>query len=118
VADPVTGTYEAEIVISRVLPQFRTGFISRVELYPGDPSRSLVVPIESLVDASDRSANVFVYEQGKAIKKRVRTGALLNEKVVVLEGLSQGELVITEGAKYMGNDEQVNAVNLKAPDIP
>lgn len=118
VADPVTGTYEAELLIPKSLSQFRTGFICRVELYPAEMSRSLVVPIEALVDASDRSAYVFVYEQGMALKRRLRIGAILNEQVEVLEGLSEGELVITEGSGFLGNDEQVNAVNLKEVEKP
>ena len=118
VADPVTATYEAELLIPGVHPQFRTGYICRAELFPGETSRSLAVPIESLVDASDRSANVFVYEQGKAIKRRLRIGAILNEQVEVLEGLSEGELVITEEARFLGGDEQVNVLNLKDAEMP
>lgn len=118
VADPVTATYEAELLIHEAHPQFRTGFICRAELFPGERSRSLVVPIESLVDASDRSASVFVYEQGKALKKRLRIGAILNEQVEVLEGLREGELVITEGARFLGGDEQVNVLNLKDVEMP
>jgi hypothetical protein len=89
-----------------------------VELYPAETSRSLTVPIESLVDASDRNAYVFVYEEGKAIKRRLRTGAILNEQVEVLEGLTEGELVITEGSRFLDNDQEVNAVNLKEADMP
>ena len=118
VADPVTGTSEAELLISKALPQFRTGFICRAELFPGETSRSLAVPIESLVDASDRSASVYVYEQGMAVKRRLRIGAILNERVEVLEGLSEGELVITEGARFLGNEEEVNVVNLKDVEMP
>ena len=118
VADPVTGTYEAKVLIPKPLSEFRTGFICRVELFPGETSRSLVVPIESLVDASDRNANVFVYEQGMALKRRLRIGAILNEQVEVLDGLSEGELVVTEGAKILGNDQKVNAVNLNEVELP
>lgn len=118
VADPVTATYEAELLIHEAHPQFRTGFICRAELFPGERSRSLVVPIESLVDASDRSASVFVYEQGKALKRRLRIGAILNEQVEVLEGLGEGELVITEGARFLVGDEQVNVLNLKDVEMP
>jgi RND family efflux transporter MFP subunit len=118
VADPVTGTYEAEVLIPKSLAQFRTGYICRAELFPGEASRSLAVPIESLVDASDRNAYAFVYEQGMAIKRRLRIGTLLNEQVVVLDGLSEGELVITEGAKFLGHNERVNAVNLKEVERP
>jgi len=118
VADPVTGTYEAELLIPDALSQFRTGFICRAELFPAEISRSLVVPIESLVDASDRSANVYIYEQGTAMKRRLRIGAILNGQVEVLEGLSEGELVVTEGARFLGNDEKVNAVNLEETQLP
>ena len=118
VADPLTGTYEAEFLIPGALSQFRTGFICRAELFPAETSRSLAVPIESLVDASDRSAYVFVYENGMALKRRLRIGAILNEQVEVLEGLEEGELVITEGAKFLGNEQQVNVLNLKEVEMP
>ena len=118
VADPVTGTYEAELLLRQTLPEFRTGFISRVEIYPAALSRSLVVPIEALLDASDNSAHLFTFEKGVAVRKRVRIGTILGEQVVVLDGISEGELVITDGAKYLMSGKKVNAVNLKGPVQP
>ncbi len=101
VADPVTGTYETELLILHSEPGFRTGFISRAEIYPTQIHRSLVLPIHALIDATDNRAFVFIYQEGKARKRRIRTGAVLGEEVVVLEGLHAGEEVITEGAKYL-----------------
>ncbi len=111
VADPVTGTYEVELSILQSLPQFRTGFFSRVSIYPTEISRSLMVPIEALLDASDHSATIFVYENGKALKRRIKLGAILVDRVVILEGLEEGEFVITDGAKYVDKDSEVNPVN-------
>jgi hypothetical protein len=37
---------------------------------------------------------------------------------VVLEGLEEGELVITEGAKYLQPDTGVTPVNLNDPGRP
>ena len=113
VADPVTGTYETELLLDKTLPEFRKGFISRVEVYPEKLSRSLVVPIEALLDASDNLAYLFTHEKGTATRKRVRIGAILDGQVVVQDGISEGELVITDGAKYLSSGEKVNAVNLK-----
>jgi len=118
VADPVTGTYEAELIIVHPHPEFRTGFISRVDIYPRKFIHSLVVPIEALLNASDNSAHVFVYESGRANRRRIRTGAILNDQVVVLEGLSEGELIITDGAKYLSDKASVNAINLKDSSQP
>ncbi len=77
-----------------------------------------MVPIEALLDASDNSAYLFTLEKGAAARKRVRIGAILDGQVVVLDGISEGDLVVTDGAKYLTSGEIVNAVNLKDQDQP
>ena len=118
IADPVTGTYEAELLVHDAHPQFRTGFISRVEIYPTQVSRSLVVPVEALQDASDHYAYVFIYVEGRAVKRNIRTGQILGKDVVVLEGLEEGEQVITEGARYLKPDMEVQLVGQTEEDKP
>lgn len=126
VADPVTGTYEAELMILQAHPQFRTGFFSRAEIYPAGISRSLAVPIEALMNASDQKAHVFVYEetgvqgtQGGAVSKRIlKTGRIIGEKVVVIEGLDEGEWIVTDGAKYLKGDDEVIALNYTERNKP
>ena len=113
VADPLTGSYEAELTVVHPHPEFRTGFICRAEIYPRKFLKSLVVPIEALMDASDNSAYVFLYDNGRAQRRRIRTGVILNEQVAVLDGISEGDLVITEGAKYLSDKAKVQALNLK-----
>jgi len=118
VADPVTGTYEVELLILKSLPQFRTGFFSRVQIYPTEIKRFLVVPIEALLDANDKTASVFVYDQGKAIKRRISTGTILDDRIVILEGLEEGEFVITDGAKYVRDDSEVNLLDRTESQVP
>jgi multidrug efflux system membrane fusion protein len=107
VADPVTGSYEVELLLQETLPQFRTGFFSRVEIFPAGLEHSMVVPIESLIDASDRDATVFIYDQGRARLRRIETGLILGAEVVVTLGLEPGDLVITDGARYLKDDMEV-----------
>jgi len=116
VADPVTATYEAELLILQSLPGFRTGFISRAEIYPSKLHRSLVLPLHALIDATDRRAFVFLTSEGKAEKKAIRTGDILGEEVVILEGLEEGEEVVTQGAKYLREGMLVEIV--PNPNLP
>lgn len=122
VADPVTGTYESELMVLQAHPQFRTGFFSRAEIYPAVICRSLAVPIEALMDASDQKAHVFVYEetgvQGTVSKRILKTGRIIGEKVVVVEGLDEGEWIVTEGAKYLRADDEVIALNYREREKP
>jgi len=116
IADPVTATYESELLILQSLPEFRTGFISRAEIYPSRHHRSLVLPLHALIDATDRRAFVYLIRDGKAEKRWIRTGDILGEEVVILEGLDEGEEVITEGAKYLREGMQVEIVS--KPNMP
>lgn len=112
IADPVTGTYEAELRILRPNAQFRSGFISRAFIFPTNISTSLVVPLEALIGASDRRALVYVYKDGELSKQTIQTGRIVGDLVLVSEGLSPGDLVVTEGAKYIREDSRVEPVNL------
>jgi multidrug efflux pump subunit AcrA (membrane-fusion protein) len=112
IADPVTGTYEAELQILRADPQFRTGFIARANIYPTRTSRALTIPLESLIGASDNTAGIFVYKDGELSRRRIRTGRIVGDEIVVRDGLEAGELLVTEGAKYLVKDSRVNPVNL------
>jgi len=111
VSDPVTGTYEAELLILNAFQQFRTGYIARTMIYPSSIERSLVIPVESLLDAADKSASVFTYLNGQIKKKRIKTGQILDSMVVVVSGLSAGELVVTEGVSYLREDSEVRLLD-------
>jgi RND family efflux transporter MFP subunit len=118
VADPVTGTYEAELLILEAHPQFRTGFICRSGILPTLADTSLVVPLEALLEASDRTAYVYLIREGKAERRLVATGPILGDQVAVLEGLYEGDSVITEGVKYLLPGSKVVAVNQQDPLKP
>jgi RND family efflux transporter MFP subunit len=112
ITDPVTATYQVELRVLQSDPQFRSGFIARADLYPTHTLRSPAVPLESLLGASDNLASVYVYRDGQVSRRKIRTGRIIGDQVVVLQGLEPGELVVTEGAKYIMNDSHVEVVNL------
>jgi len=113
IADPVTGTYEAELRILRPNSQFRSGFISRAHIFPTQSSSAAMVPLESLLEASDNSAIVYVYKEGELSRRRIRTGRIVDDLIMVIEGIQPGELVITEGARYIREDSRISPVNLE-----
>jgi len=44
---------------------------------------------------------VFVVQGGKAVKRAVKTGDILNSSILVTEGLQAGEQVVTSGASLL-----------------
>ena len=111
IADPVTGTYESELLILNPMPQFRTGYIARVKIFPAEVIQSLIIPIEAVLDAQDNTAYVYTLNGDKLIKKRIKIGMIHEKGMVILEGLVLDDTVITEGATYLGKKSQVRIVN-------
>jgi RND family efflux transporter MFP subunit len=110
IGNPLTATYLAELMLIKTKPQYRTGFIARAEIYPSVVVEALQIPLMALLDANDHTASVYVYENGKALKRRVRTGLLTNDAIVIIEGLQEGEMVITDGMSYLSDDSELNLV--------
>jgi membrane fusion protein, multidrug efflux system len=72
------------------------GQLVRVNLESGTPDEKVMIPQSALI-ADQKGVYVFVVENGKAVTRRVKTGAENGANVVVEEGLTAGEQVIVEG---------------------
>jgi membrane fusion protein (multidrug efflux system) len=72
------------------------GQLVRVNLEAGTPEEKVVVPQAALI-ADQGGVYVFAVEDGRAVRKPVKTGGEAGTGVVVNEGLAGGELVIIEG---------------------
>ncbi len=82
----------------------RSGMTARIHvndaagLKPG----TVAVPLSALVTfAPDTQVGVFVLEDGKAVKRLVKTGDILNSSILITEGLRAGEQVATSGASFL-----------------
>ncbi|MBZ6379954.1 hypothetical protein B5C34_14095 [Pacificimonas flava] len=103
-ADPATGTFAAEFSLpSR--SGLRSGQIGRVMLpatisQDGTEPSQLLLPASALTSARAGGAVVWVVEpeDTTARPRTVATGDLVDEGVVILEGLKAGERVVTAGA--------------------
>lgn len=112
-ADPLTGTYEVKLAIDPQGLRFVQGLVAKIELAGEDGSAALpVVPVESLLEANGSTAVVFlVGADGEtddvARRVEVRLGQWVDTRVEVLEGVSEGDRVVTEGAAYLRDGESV-----------
>ena len=74
----------------------KDGQLVRVRLASDAPKSMIVVPQSALLADKD-GVYVFVVEDGKAVVRRVKTGAEAGNGVAVLDGLAGGEMVVVEG---------------------
>jgi len=74
----------------------------------GKPVDTLMIPEEALVPEQGKTY-VFVVEDGKAMRREVRTGGRQPGSVAVLDGLNGTEAVIVEGTQRVRDGGKVVA---------
>jgi membrane fusion protein (multidrug efflux system) len=94
--DPATDT----ILARATMPNPDGGLVDnqlvRVAVEIGSPDEKVVVPQAALI-ADQEGTYVFIVDNGKAVVRRLKLGGESGSDVVVEDGLSGGEQVITEG---------------------
>ncbi len=109
-ADPVTGTYEVELLLTEEDPDFRTGFIARTSLYPSDSVSGFWLPFEAVHDLDGRNGFVYLLDSLHVVKREVSTGEIINKGILIMKGLSIQDEVVTEGASYLKEGSLVNVL--------
>jgi membrane fusion protein, heavy metal efflux system len=82
----------------------RSGMFASFVIRVGEPVRSLAVPAEGVVREGDGTMTVWVTTDSRRFLKRtVKVGLQQDGWTQILEGLSPGETVVTEGAVFLSN---------------
>jgi cobalt-zinc-cadmium efflux system membrane fusion protein len=82
----------------------RSGMFASFVIRVGEPVRSLAVPAEGVVREGDGTMTVWVTKDSRRFLKRtVKIGLQQDGWTQILEGLSPGETVVTDGAVFLSN---------------
>jgi membrane fusion protein (multidrug efflux system) len=106
--DPVSRAVEVRAVIPNDDGLLKPGMFMTVDLQR-DRGDVLMAPEQAIVPEGSRQY-VFVVNEGIAQKRQVRLGRRIPGYVVVSEGLSDGESVVTEGTHKVRDGAQVESL--------
>jgi RND family efflux transporter MFP subunit len=90
----------------------RSGMTARIHIgnTPAAKPGTVRVPLSALVTLpaggrlgidAPAQLGVFVVQDGKAVRREVKTGDIFNSSILVTEGLRAGERVVTSGASFL-----------------
>lgn len=115
-ADIETRTFGVKIEIDNSEGDIKPGMIANV-IMPQKDMDSIMLPIDAVTDDVEGSF-VFVYdEEEQTVEKRiVQAGEVYQDKIQILEGLENGELVVFQGQYGLLDGEQVNARRVEEND--
>jgi membrane fusion protein (multidrug efflux system) len=121
--DPVTRNIRLQGTLDNPDGALRPGMFARVEVFQGGADRVLRIPLTAVFRASyGDSVFVVVEKTGKdgakemvAEQRFIRTGRAVGDFIAVVDGLSEGDTVVSAGAFKLRNGSSVRVDNSLAP---
>ncbi|NLI13498.1 efflux RND transporter periplasmic adaptor subunit [Pelotomaculum propionicicum] len=108
-ADSSSKTFSARIKIENSAQKLKPGMFAEVELATEEHQQALLIPKEAIVEKAGQKL-VYLAKEGKAVETRISTGLMEGEMAEVLEGLQEGDPVITAGQALVQNGSLVEII--------
>jgi len=108
-ANPYTGTFEIELTITKTNSKLISGMIADVEIFPMRNGMKKIIPVSALIEANGSEGSVFIpiENNSKTKKVNIKISGMINNSVVVQNGLENVDEVITDGVEYLTDGEKI-----------
>lgn len=87
-------TVAVEVEITTGASQLKPGFTANGTIFIGNSRELITIPYEAISQDSSHQEYVYVYEQGKAVRRNISTGQELLYTVEVTSGLTTADIVL------------------------
>lgn len=104
IVDPNSHRVTLRVAVDDAKNELTSGMTADVMIEIQQPDTSIGVPENGIVREGDGTMTIWVTtDRTNFMQRAVKTGLRENGKVQVLQGLQQGELVVTDGAIFLDN---------------
>ena len=108
--------YDLELLVPNPDGHILPGMFAQVELVKKEHHDALAIPLYAVIVQGDDQF-VYIEKDGKAERRMVVLGVLVNWQVHIKSGLKPGERVIVVGHRFLDNGQAVQVIkNVKRPD--
>ena len=106
-ANNSTHTYDIKVNVKNSERQLLPGMVAHIQISPANQQEVITVPITSVRKNANGEHFVWTNKGGKAHRTTVTIGDATGNRIVVLTGLQQGDVVITEGYQKLSEGMEV-----------
>jgi len=110
VVNPETGTFKVTIAVEDDSNRLKPGMFGRVRIVYDTRPNALMIP-KNAVMSEDGNSSVYVINDGMAYRKEIQTGYVNGSNIEVVDGLNDGETVVTIGQSSLQDSALVQIVS-------
>jgi len=111
--DPTTGTIKTRLVFRNPQNLFRAGIITNLKVKTNTGVPVLMVPSKAVTEQMGEYIVYVTIPGNKVTQRKITLGPRINEKVVVLNGLSEGETIVTDGIQKLRDSSMIQIAPAK-----
>ncbi|WP_158136656.1 efflux RND transporter periplasmic adaptor subunit [Vibrio navarrensis] len=111
ILDPKTRTLRMRLKFANPNGELKPNMFANITLQPVSDSEVLTVPKSSVIRSGGMTRVVLAQGEGKYRSARIETGREADDKVEVLQGLNQGDRIVTS-AHFMLDSESSQSADL------
>ncbi len=112
--DPTTGNLKARLTFPNPKNELKAGLTTNIRVKHDAGDSNLLIPFKAVVEQLGEYF-VFVADNGHALQRKVTLGTRISDKVVVRNGLKEGDKVITDGVQKLRDSSAIQVGPPKAP---
>ncbi len=94
IADARSASFTVRVSLKDDKGRLKPGMFVRVKFLTGGAREFLVIPETCIAGKDEETATVFTVVRGLAAARKIRVGAAVSAGITVIEGLSEGEVLI------------------------
>jgi len=108
-ADEKSGMFPIEVRFGSTPVPLSSGLVAKLRVHPASSREAALtyVPISAVVEGDHDRASVFVVNGDRVQRRGVRVAFIESAGVALTSGLQPGERVVTDGALYLEDQEQI-----------
>ncbi|UOQ55005.1 efflux RND transporter periplasmic adaptor subunit [Hymenobacter cellulosivorans] len=102
-----TGTVQIRVQFSNPKRQLKDGMSAVLRVLNRQSGRRLVIPFKAVVEQMGENFVFIAGDSSKARQRKVQLGPRLRDQIVIMEGIKEGDKVVTEGLNRLRDGGQI-----------
>jgi RND family efflux transporter MFP subunit len=112
-ADATSRAFTIKIELDNPELLIRPGMIAEAKIATTEKKQMILLPAECIQQDLANQSYVFVLDktQDKVFKRRISLGDMFDNKIEIISGLTDGEVVVTSGQKRLSDGSSISITN-------
>jgi len=104
--DVQSGTVKVTVEIPDPTMKLKPGMFVDVKISVSNKNDAIIIPIKSIIHKNDKSF-VFIFKKMQVFKKEIKTGISEEDNIEVVDGLKEGDRIVTVGIETLKDKMRV-----------